>query len=550
MDRFRRPAPLLNQSWGQPLDRVSLLVMLTLSIAIVAFLVLGDRTAPRVRDFSWQDQQIGAEDRAFILTFNRPMDHDSVEANLQLHALVPNSDSRPIPGKISWAGQRMAYTLENPAPYGYEFELILEQARDRFSRSDGAIIDPFFARFRSRDRAFLYIGVDGEDEGHLILYNLTRKQKRVLTPKDLVVQDYESYPDGDRVLFSATSRTAQRQGILDQKLYVVSTGLDNASLATSTSDPAIAPDNGANATNGTNATNGANATNDDIAPLPPPTLLLDSRDYQNLSFDLSPDGQTIVVNRVNRQDPTDFGLWVLRPEQTPTPLETEPGGDFLIAPDSQTIAHLQGEGLALLPLDTPAQRPANRDDLTTMEPMDFLPRYGMVLNFSADGAKAAMVQFSSEQNQPKRSLFLVTNRGTEEELLVTSGSILDAQFDPTGRFLYCLVTQLQASEIYIEQPYLIAINLETNERTDLLLLPQQQNIHMAVAPDGLGILFDQIRSTVDPSEATTLLRGDDGSLITSSQLWFFPISHDQHGKLVLAKPDNLPISGFSPQWVP
>ncbi|MEB3232595.1 MAG: hypothetical protein VKJ64_16420, partial [Leptolyngbyaceae bacterium] len=286
----------------------------------------------------------------------------------------------------------------------------------------------------------------------------------------------------------------------------------------------------------------------------PPLLLLDSNYYQNLKFDLSPDGETVVVYRVNRQDPNDFGLWVLRPDQPPTPLETEPGGDFLITPDSQTVAYLQGEGLALLPLNSPDQQPdpGNNppNDVPNVEPLDFLPQYGMVLNFSADGAKAAMVQFGGEQGQPKRSLFLVTNRGTEQELLSTSGSILDAQFDPTGQVLYCLVTQLQSAEIYVEQPYLVAINLDTNERTDLLLLPQQQNIHMNVAPDGLGILFDQIKTTVDPSETNTLLRGDDGSLILSSQLWFFPISQDQQGKLVLAKPDNLPISGFDPQWVP
>ncbi|NER05772.1 MAG: hypothetical protein F6K17_25860 [Okeania sp. SIO3C4] len=63
-------------------------------------------------------------------------------------------------------------------------------------------------------------------------------------------------------------------------------------------------------------------------------------------------------------------------------------------------------------------------------------------------------------------------------------------------------------------------------------------------------MHDQIKSTLDPSEANTLLRGDDGSLIMESQLWFFPISQDQQGKLVLAKPDSLPISGLAPQWVP
>lgn len=542
MDMFRRSAaPKSRVSWGQPLDQVSLLVMAMISVAIVALLVLGNRTAPRIQDFSWQDKQIGAEDTAFILRFSRPMNLESVEDNLRVNALVPEAEPRPILGKISWAGQRMAYTLEQPAPYGYEFELTLDDAKDRFSQSGNrqSVIEPFRATFRTRDRAFLYLGVEGEEEGRLILYNLTRKEKRILTPPDLVVLDYESYPKGGKVVFSATERQSHQSGVLDQKLYSVKTGIKREEPSSSLLSTNSLGERSANAI--ATATDTFSETTNADAPV----LLLDSDGYQNLKFDLAPDGQSIVIYRVSRDDVADFGLWILRPDQNPQPLETEPGGDFLITPDSQALAYLQGEGLAILPLDPEA------DAAETLEPLDFLPQYGMVLSFSSDGSKAAMVQFSGDaQNVPSRSLFMVTNRGEEKELLVTDGSILDAQFDPSGQFLYCLVTKLQSSDSFLEQPFLLAINLETAEQTSLLLLPQQQNIEMSIAPDGLGILFDQVKSTSDPEDTDTLLKGNDGSLITDSQLWFFPLSLDDQQQLIPAKPDSIPVAGLHPQWLP
>ncbi|MGF1495436.1 MAG: hypothetical protein ACFB8W_01245 [Elainellaceae cyanobacterium] len=513
----------------QPLDRTALALMAVLAIVIAGLLLGGDRTLPQVRDFSWQGKQIGAEDIAFTLAFNRPMDKRSVEENLQVEVLIPDQERQPVPGKMSWAGRRMAYTLTEPAPYGYTFEVNLDRARDRFTEAgpDAPTIEPFTGSFRTRDSAFLYLGVSGEEAGRLVLHNFTRKEKRLLTPETLVVMDYEPYPEGDRVLFSATDRASQEQGLLNQQLYAVSTGIQVDS-------PDLLP---------------GNPSLNKVSPSPvkelPPEgevqLILDSEDYQNLKFDLSPDGQTIVAYRVNRQNPADFGLWVVRADEPPQPLETEPGGDFLITPDSQAIAYLQGQGLSLLSLG---------EDEASADPLDFLPQYGMVLGFSRDGAAAAMVQFNPDPATPTQSLFLVTNQGTEQELLEVQGSILDAQFDPMGEVLYCLVTEVVPGDFYIEQPYLVAVDLETGDRTDLLILPIQPNIHMSLAPDGLGILFDQVVANVEEASEPGLLRGDDGQPIANSKLWFLPILQDEDGQLVQSDPDELPMAGLQPQWLP
>jgi hypothetical protein len=174
----------------QPIDRVALGVMLVLSLLIGILLLSGDHTAPRVRDFSWQDKQVGAQDTAFTFTFSRPMNHDSVAANLKI--------TPPLPGKISWAGRRMAYTPLFPVPYGTEYKVQLQGAKDQFPglQRKGTLIEPFTASFRTRDRAFIYIGVEKEEQGRLILYNLTAQKKMILTPPDLVVMDFKPIQTG------------------------------------------------------------------------------------------------------------------------------------------------------------------------------------------------------------------------------------------------------------------------------------------------------------------------------------------------------------------
>ncbi|HEY9629571.1 MAG TPA: Ig-like domain-containing protein [Coleofasciculaceae cyanobacterium] len=497
----------------QPLDRAAILMILLLSLLIGGLVLKGDRTAPRVREFTWQNRQVGAEDTAFVLTFSRPMDQPSVEQNLRIDP--------PVPGKVSWAGRRMAYTLNSPAPYGKTFKVELQGARDRFSKAEDARsqMQPFAGEFRTRDRAFVYLGVEGAEAGRLVLQNLTTQQQQVLTPENLVVMDFKPYPEGDRILFSAIDRTPA-SGLLDQQLYTVTTGIQIQATA-STPGISSAPD---------------------VAPRPVQPakiveLILDNKEFQNLKFDLSPDGQSIVVQRVNRQDLGQFGLWLLKPGAPPTPIKTEPGGDFIITPDSAGLAMSQGQGMAILPL------------AETAEALDFLPKFGVVLTFARDGLAAAMVKFNTDPTNPTRSLFLVNNQGTDKELLKTDGAILSAQFDPAKQNLYCLITRRIPGDIYQEQPYLTAIHLPTSEVIDLLQLPLQRDVQMSLSPDGLGILFDQATDAADAKEEGAV-RGGDGKAIATSKLWFVPVLQDEQGKPLAAEPQEVGLMGLRPRWLP
>ena len=482
-----------------PLDRVAIIIMLILSL-VIGFLVTADQVCgkdcwfkvrPSVQDFNWEGRKISAKDRAFILTFSRPMDRRSVEKNLEIEP--------KLSGKISWSGRRMAYTLDQPAPYGSDYQIKIEGAKERL----GSEIRPFQETVTTRDRAFAYIGVEKEEKGQLILYNLTQQEKTVLTPPDLVVNEFEIYPERDRILFSAIEQETWEQGKFDQQLYTVTTNLNHNQ------------------------------------PAQKIKRILDNQNYQILDFDLSPDGKKIVVRRA--ANPSDVSLWLIENNQSPKRLEETTGGQFIIPPDSKTLAIAQDQGIALISL------------AGDKEPPNFLPQYGQVIAFSPNGKVAAMVNFNSQNTEKQyiRSLYLVNNQGKEKNLLETDGSILDCQFSPRGNYLYCLLTQLIKGEQYQEQPYLVSINLETNDVVPILTLPEYQDIEISLSPDGLALLFDQIVTANHPNRPPQPLRSDSGEIIVGSSLWLLIprplITKNMNEKSQL---EALPLAGVAPKWLP
>lgn len=480
-----------------PLDRWALSLILGLLVAIVGLILLGDHTVPKVKDFSWQNRQIGAEDRAFTLTFNRPMTWEKVQPNLEI--------TPALEGKVSWSGRRMAYTLENPIAYGQSFQLKLTNVPEQ-TRGPGRspkLMQPFVAQFSSRDRAFVYLGTDAQESGRLILQNLSTQTKTVLTPENLVVSEFKPFPFGDRILFSAADKN-QSKSAFNPKLFSVTTGLE----VHPPSQEAL-----------------GQAKAGQIQEL------LDNETYQILKYDLGPEGETIVLQRARRSAQGALGqvsLWKMSLDGPPQEIQSEPGGDFKIAPDGQSLVMAQGQGLAVLPLK----------GQTEAKPLDFLPEFGNLLSFSADGTKAAVVKFN---NDFTRSLFLVTNQGQQQELARLKGGVLAAQFDPHNQRLYCLLTQVINDQDYEEQPYLAVIEIDSRQITKLLDLPIQPNITMSLAPDATAILFDQVLDTPADGGASS------GVNIRASNLWMLPLTASAEQRQLT--PVKLTM-GAVPRWLP
>jgi hypothetical protein len=270
--------------------------------------------------------------------------------------------------------------------------------------------------------------------------------------------------------------------------------------------------------------------------IPEPTLVLDNKDYQNNQFDIAADGKTIVVQRLNRQNPADFDLWMLKEDEQPTPLKVM-GGDFKIAPDSQSLAVARGEGIGILPLQADAK------------PLDFLPKFGQLLNFSPDGTAAALINYNTDSSQKRyqRSLFYVNNRGVQKELLNTNGSIINCQFTGNNRQLYCLLTELLAGPNYQERPYFAKIDLQSQKVTPLVALPEYRDTKVSLSPDSLALLFDQVLVNRG-NQINSSLSTDSGESVVSGKLWLLIPPPEGSQK----QPDlkELPLPGIRPQWAP
>jgi hypothetical protein len=113
-----------------------------------------------------------------------------------------------------------------------------------------------------------------------------------------------------------------------------------------------------------------------------------------------------------------------------------------------------------------------------------------------------------------------------------------------------LLTELVTnSQEYKEKPYFAKIDVKTGQVTPLLELADYRDIHISLSPDGLAIIFDQLRTSYD-TNPTNPLTTDSGETIISGRLWML-IPPLQDG-VKASKSDliELPLAGIRPQWMP
>jgi len=475
---------------SHPLDRVAIATIVVLSLLIGGIIWSGDHTYPKVREFSWQDQQIGVEDTAFILTFNRAMDWQSVADHLKIQP--------PLPGKLSWSGRRLAYTLNEPAPYGQSFQVTLDQATEatRGSSEESVQMQPFAGQFQSRDRALIYLGIDGAENGRLVVHNLTQKTHQILTPETLTVQDFKADLKRDRILFTAIDRAESDQDFFEQKLYAVP-------LAP-TADP------------------------------PSYQLLLENQDYQLLDFDITPNGEVLIVQQFSRRENEPVSLWELTDSRPLRRLQYNADGQFLISPDGQTLVISQNQGVAMVPL---------YGDVKS-KPLDFWPKFDQILSFARDGSVALMAQNNPDST---RSLYLLSNQGQEQELLKVGGYLLDAEINPSTQTVYCLYTTFNLGQTASFDLHLSAIDLDTGNKQRLMTIPKQSSGTLSLAPDGSALLYEEVTVTDKPSQS--VVRDAVGQTVSKSHVWLYPLQ-DADTVLPLPKKPQKLLAGIQPLWLP
>jgi len=465
-------------------DTIAIVTMISLMGLIVGAVSANLLSAPRVVEYSWQGKPIGAGDRGFSLTFDSPMDRDSVEANLQIDP--------DLPGKISWSGNTLFYTLTAPPQYGETYQVQLRGAKALRGEwgQESPRIESFQAELPTRDRIVAYLGTQGEEQGKIVLYNFTQDRRELLTPGDLTVVDFQPYPEGDRLLFSAIDSTLDDGNLDTLQLYTVTTGL-----------------------NYTNAEN----------PQPPGRIqrLLDASQYRNLKFDLSPDGNLIVVERVNRNNTQDTALWVIRDNQLPRSLGTQ-AVDFTITPDSQSVAVVQENGVSLLPLTPEAPS------------LEFYRNYQGILGFTPDTGEMLLLRVGANGT---RSLALTDDPGETTPILQTLADIRNCEFDLMQPHLaYCF--QIGGENQSPRQPLVAAINLKQGENLPFIGLSNYPEVILNMSPDGVALGFDQV--VPQPNQPDQL----------EANLWILPTPNFRPNREPEIAPPERLFPGLNPVWIP
>lgn len=482
-------------------DKVMLGTIAVLTVILGGVLYRGDQVPLQVSRFSWEGKRVGVNDQFFTLSFNRPVNRSSIAENLTIDP--------PLPGKISWRGNQLFYTLSDLPIYGTNYQLKLPTLQPQASSESSPAPQSFVSLFSTRPRVLLHIGIDGEERGRLIMTDITdinQRKSTILTPRDIVVTDFEIYPDGDKVLFSAFEPIGRTSDVNPQQLYTVTTGLGEQS-------------------------------NPDAEPAGRLQRVLTADDYQNLQFSLSKDGKTIVVLRQNRNNPAETGLWVIPSNQPPRPLGI-PGTEFVVSPEGKTVSVSQQGGVGIFPLTADGGN------------SQFLSGYLQSLGFSPDGQQQLMVRANPDYT---RSLVLLDQQLQPQELFRTANPLLDCKFDPRqSNILYCLKIDLLVQEDgnYREEPFLSVINLEDKTELPLLALPNYREVQLSMSPDGVALLFDQVITA--PPQLGNELTTEAQQAIIDGRVWLLPLPELEQpnpDESIKIAPEELE-PGFKPQWIP
>ncbi|MEB3160954.1 MAG: hypothetical protein VKL20_05800, partial [Synechocystis sp.] len=284
-------------------------------------------------------------------------------------------------------------------------------------------------------------------------------------------------------------------------------------------------------------TTGINNNNTDAKILPGKLeRLLENQDYDNQRVILAAKGNVVVLNRQNRQNPADSGLWVLPKQGSPRPLGIQ-GDHFIVAPQGDRLAVGQAGGVAIIPLEAEAGA------------SQFLAGMGEALAFSPSGDRFLVTQQNLDYSY-SLLLYDLTTR-TQQEIIRGLYPILDCQFDPRHQnTAYCLradYVQQESGEI-TEEPYLALVNLQTLQSQPLLALPNYPEVDLSIAPDGLALIFDQVATTnpLSPSDILT----QSQKAITDGRVWLLSLPEELAiGVNADLSPQEL-TPGYAPQWMP
>ena len=467
---------------SRTLEQVFFPFAAVIGLVLGSMLLLGDQSKPQVKDSNLVDQKLRPEKAYMLFTFNRPMDRASIEKGFTINP--------PVMGKFSWSGKRFAFTPKNPLAYGQKYDLQM-MGKDQ----TGKVMIPFKSTITTPVRKFFYVGTEGSEKDHLFAVNFESKQQQQLTPNNQVVLKFSPHPNGSKAYYFAF-RPEDKTSLLEQdyqSLYEV-----NFAQSDKASSQFIA----------------------------------DFKQWSNIDFALSPDGNNLLIQRLKKDSTPEFGLWLLNTNKSN--LDWQPfyysqlSGAVSFTPDSGALAGIDSGGLVIAPLPTEQKKKPQPE---------FITGYAQFFDFSADGQSALVSRYDAAF---RSELVILRTSGQIQKIITTEATLSRAQFDPLRQYAYVILL-FEPKQVEGRQHYqLVRFDLKTGKQKELWNQMDRNLIAFDLSPDGKYILAEHTKSVPLKSTLRRSLERVGGSELDSTVVLL-----DRDGKLI---PGFAPRPGTAPQW--
>lgn len=352
-----------------------------LTLVISLMLGLGDQSYPRVMETNLKDEILPLTTNQLVLTFNRNMDHASVEKHF---TITPK-----IEGKFSWIGKKMAFSFNESLRSNEKIKVELKGALDE----SGVLMENYERNYATQNQALYFIGTDEGQKDRVVGFDLDQKKSSVLSPENLIVKDFRVHPDQKLIYL-----LGYKKGDDDKRSNLYEFDVENQILK----------------------------------------VLVDGEKEYVFAFELSPNGKILLVRKgnINPYDQSSLidagSLWTYEINTQKWKIFWNKdlyGSEFYFSPDSNYLVGRMITGdITILPVSK------NPDKVV------YLENYAGNYNLSPDGHQLVFVDFPDPFSP--NNLLLRDDDGTTQTLIEKGGQIQFPIFNKNGDRIYFLMSKV------------------------------------------------------------------------------------------------------------
>ena len=416
-------------------DRLFWILFFCLTLVIGFLLIRGDQSYPRVVDTNLKNESLPLSTNQIVLTFNRNMDHASVENHF---SITPK-----IEGKFSWIGKKMAFSFKESLASNQSISIELSQAEDEL----GNLMQSYQKNYQTQSQFLYFIGSEKDQKDQLVGFDLNQEKTTILSPKNLVIKDFRVHPDQNLIYLLGYKKSADET---KNNLYE----LDRKSGRLK--------------------------------------VLVDGQKEYIFAFELSPDGNILLARKgsINPYDQSSLvdpgSLWtyeINRQKWTIFWNKELYGSEFYFSPDSNYLVGRMITGdITILPV------------IENPDKVVYLENYAGNYNLSPNGRQLVFVDFPDPFSP--NDLLLRNNDGTTQTLVEKGGQIQFPIFNKNGNRIYFLMSKVtddfeETGLLSISPFHLYAYDLEQQKLIQLTDEEKYFEGFFHLSTDGKWVAFER-----------------------------------------------------------